>query len=543
MKEKNPIDELFKRRLTEGTTPFNEAHWKAMEQQLGSKKRKFGFWLWLVPVLLVLGVSVYGVVRWNENQTHQAEIQTEDSASQEKTASGNFKVTAAQNMSGTEQSISKENEAALEAFEASEDSKPELTELQKGEAPDPIDPENEDSASSGADIAQNQNDNAPSRDGNESGANSGNNPSSNLTAQNKQDNSRGGKLGAEEGSNELSGGAPPNPIDAKDEDSLPLSDESGRPDLPFDNSNFGLLERSLKMPLLAPQALTIQISGVMNAEQNLLDIFKPRNWRLSAMTSFGKYTAHETLETSSDRSVLSTFAEPVPLLSQSFGLRLDYLKRGWVFSSGLNYTTIREDVDFGVSDSTLIGFEYFEYQEIDSISTTIFEVIDSVLVANEWVYDTTYVEVQDTTFILGIDSLSIYEGGESLLDERPYRQQVSYIELPLLIGRQLPIGAKGTLTLRTGPVIGFRTVVKGYYVEYSGSGEEERQTLSDRREISKSVVFNWKTELEYAYQLSGRMSVGLLVGDRRAISPYFQNRGSKLLYKGQYIGLSLGFLF
>ncbi len=540
MKEKNPIDELFKRRLTEGTTPFNEAHWKAMEQQLGSKKRSFGFWLWLVPVLLVLGVSVYGVVRWNENQTQHAEIQVEDSASQEKTSSGNSKVTGAQGIRDTPRSDSTENEVEQNAFQINEDAN---TELQDVEAPDSRHIENEDRASSGADLAQNQNDNVTSQSGEESGANSGNAPGSNLNAPNKQDNSRGGKPEGTVDGNGLSDEEAPNPSSPEDEDSLPQLSDAENLDLPFDNSGSSLFERSLKMPLLSPQTLTNQLAGTMNAQHHLLDKFKPRNWRLSAVTSLGKYATTETLETTSDRSVLSTFAEPVPLLSQSFGLRLDYLKRGWVFSSGLNYRTIREEVDFGVSDSTFVGFEYFEYQEIDSISTTIFEVVDSVLVANEWVYDTTYVEVQDTTFIIGIDSLSIYEGGESLLDERPYRQQVSYIELPLLIGRQFPIGAKGTFTLRTGPVIGFRTVVKGYYVEYSGSGEEERQTLSDRREISKSVVFNWKTEIEYAYQVSGRMSVGLLVGDRRAISPHFQNRGSKLLYKGQYVGLSLGYLF
>ncbi|MFT5956316.1 MAG: hypothetical protein ACI87V_000181, partial [Flavobacteriales bacterium] len=54
MKEKNPIDELFKRRLTEDKPAFNEAHWEAMEQLLGQKKRKFGFWFWLVPLFFLL---------------------------------------------------------------------------------------------------------------------------------------------------------------------------------------------------------------------------------------------------------------------------------------------------------------------------------------------------------------------------------------------------------------------------------------------------------------------------------------------------------
>jgi hypothetical protein len=66
--------------------------------------------------------------------------------------------------------------------------------------------------------------------------------------------------------------------------------------------------------------------------------------------------------------------------------------------------------------------------------------------------------------------------------------------------------------------------------------------LSNRRDVSKSVVLNWQLEFEYAYQFSPRMSMGVLVGDRRSLTSYFKNGGAKQGYKGQFIGLSFGYL-
>jgi len=172
---------------------------------------------------------------------------------------------------------------------------------------------------------------------------------------------------------------------------------ANQPETPrFQNSGLGKSEAfkaSVFMSLIDAESFVLSSPTRLKGKLISIEKFKPLHWRLSAFSTFGKYKVKESLTSSSDISISSEYAAPVSLLSQTVGVRLDYLKHGWVFSSGLSYTTIKEEVDFGVSDSTFLEFDYFEYQEIDSIIGSTIEVIDSVFVEEVWVIDTLFVNV------------------------------------------------------------------------------------------------------------------------------------------------------
>ncbi|MFT4779519.1 MAG: hypothetical protein ACJAU0_002513 [Flavobacteriales bacterium] len=519
MKEKNPIDELFKRRLTEDKPAFNEAHWEAMEQLLGQKKRKFGFWFWLVPLFFLLGVSVFGLNEWFEHKEGEARIIDPLSEVQE----------------ASEGSLDK----STPSFNASDSSSTLLTSVSNKIKRGEIEKLQSEGADNQQGICDFETDGQAVKAGafdasEETNKNQGVSVKSGRASKTYNGSSQySGKKNVSELQPKVKEGDASGDIIANVQSGLPgfkLAEERG-------NKAFNA---SVFMPFLNPKMFEIKRPASLKGSLVSIDKFKPRHWKLSAFSNFGKYKIKESLASSSDLSISSEYAEPVPLLSQTVGVRLDYIKRGWVFSSGFSYTTINEEVDFGVLDSALVDFEYFEYQVIDSINDIIVEVIDSVFVEEEWQLDTIYVTVQDTSYIWLTDSLGIYSANDALLEERPYKQQASYVELPLLIGRQLPVGARGTFTLRTGPVIGFRTIVQGYY--FASPNSDSPVMLSNRRDVSKSVVLNWQLEFEYAYQFSPRMSMGVLVGDRRSLTSYFKNGGAKQGYKGQFIGLSFGYL-
>jgi len=509
VKEKNPIDEFFKRRLAEGTPAFNEAHWEAMEQLLGPKNRKFGFWFWLVPLFLALGVSVFGLNEWFEYKEANVQVKTgllvEQDGLQESIDKSTVGINESDSSSKTVTSVSNKIKR-----HGTEELQLERSDLQQ-----------------------------------DLGVAKAKGPAKTTAFQgdlNTQE-ANNGKTSFSKSSNTADDGVVQS---AEDKGNMGASISSAnQPETPrFQNSGLGKSEAfkaSVFMSLIDAESFVLSSPTRLKGKLISIEKFKPLHWRLSAFSTFGKYKVKESLTSSSDISISSEYAAPVSLLSQTVGVRLDYLKHGWVFSSGLSYTTIKEEVDFGVSDSTFLEFDYFEYQEIDSIIGSTIEVIDSVFVEEVWVIDTLFVNVQDTTYIWLVDSLGVYSYDQALAEERPYIQQASYVELPLLIGRRLPLG-RGSFTLRTGPVIGFRSVVQGYYFASSNSDSDRPLMLSNRRDVSKSVVLNWQVEFEYAYQFSRRMSLGILVGDRRSLSSYFQNGGAKQGYKGQFVGLSFGYL-
>ncbi|MDG1780478.1 MAG: hypothetical protein P8H59_05990 [Flavobacteriales bacterium] len=514
MKEKNPIDELFKRRLGAEVAPFNEAHWEAMDGLLSQQpRRKKGFWWWIGGLVLLLIVSSaigYQYVNGNETTALDqvmppsmgiADVQEEQEIAQ------------VVSLESTKDSLLGSNEAY----------KVSGTKVENTIVPDL--PQGQSSGSKGQQKASPTNPTeipAPTKP-----------VPVNTPAPELANTDAAGKPAATDPM--VSNGELP-----KD----PSKEASEGQDAPRAFNAFGGGETSqnggamlTKISLRPFALLENNIGQNITGEQMRFPAFKPQRWTISALTTFGKYTAKEKQSATQDISILSEFEAPQPLLSRTVGLDVSYSFGTWSLTSGIRHTRINEEVDFGAEDELLVGYDYFEYEVIDSISDVLIEQIDSVYIEEEefWQVDTTFIEVQDTTFTWEIDSLAVFEGGERLLEEQPYSQQISFVEVPFMIGKTFQLRRLET-TVRTGPSIGFLTSVNGYYFK-------DEDLIQERREVTKSVVMNWQTELTLRYLLSSKWSAGLLVGDRRAVTPFFQNGGSTLKYNGQYIGLSVGYRF
>ncbi|MCD4793102.1 MAG: hypothetical protein K8R54_07720 [Bacteroidales bacterium] len=120
-----------------------------------------------------------------------------------------------------------------------------------------------------------------------------------------------------------------------------------------------------------------------------------------------------------------------PLLSNTFGLGINFHRRSSVFSSGLLYTTIRENYNFLATDyliDTVLAYRYFTetVMQIDSVP---FINIDTLLATGDTVYyfiiDTNYITTLDSNLISKTDTVENKYNDKS---DNSY----TFIEIPLI---------------------------------------------------------------------------------------------------------------
>lgn len=119
-----------------------------------------------------------------------------------------------------------------------------------------------------------------------------------------------------------------------------------------------------------------------------------------------------------------------PSLSNILGLGINFHRRSIILSSGILFTTIRENYNFLATDyliDTVMSYKFFTttYTEVDTIE---FYNIDSLLIGDtviEYYFDTTFISLLDSSLVPKLDTLENKFNDKS---ENSYR----YIEIPLI---------------------------------------------------------------------------------------------------------------
>ena len=119
-----------------------------------------------------------------------------------------------------------------------------------------------------------------------------------------------------------------------------------------------------------------------------------------------------------------------PSLSNTFGLGINFHRRSSVFSSGILYTTIRENFNFLATDyliDTVLGYNFFT-TTITEVDTIEFYNIDSLLIGDtviEYYFDTTLITTLDSSLVSKTDTV------ENKYNDKSDNSYI-FIEIPLI---------------------------------------------------------------------------------------------------------------
>ncbi|WP_306640171.1 hypothetical protein [Sanyastnella coralliicola] len=546
MKEKNNIDELFREQLAGQQASFNQAHWSQMEQMLDARKGRGRWWFFAVPLVLLLLTSV-GIAHQRLASTEGQTIDMPVHFTHASTNNGEHLGFAENRMASiynSQSSIDRaegRNGEMAKGVDTANGLNGEMAERAKGlngERAKGVDPGNGlngemaerakglngemakgvDSASgpSGEMVSGPTGDMADGTDalGGKSGAEitrgggpelrpgaSGEAGSGGLGATDPTDDSSGADVGADgsslgqdgnddsDGNDALGGETPFNPFHD------PAYDEVPRPSMFLPETRWFVLNPEYTRKFHGNQR------DLPNYRPNIIEL-RPH---IGLASPFGKKQIQS--ENTSTASLTDERAT-------TFGLGISYLMKGWDFSSGFQIHRFENELTTVQGGDTLEYFEYFEEQIVDSITIEIIEQIDSTFNENqeEWIVDTTYIEIADTAFTFIEDSVLVTEIERG--EERKFKQQRSVVEIPLMVGKRFQ-WKRWELGVRVGPSFMLQTTVDGVVLSDG--------RFVDRSAAAQTLSISIRSDVHIAYSLSERLGVYTGFSTRFGVTPTLQS--------------------
>lgn len=223
-------------------------------------------------------------------------------------------------------------------------------------------------------------------------------------------------------------------------------------------------------------------------------LITPRSpWQLSAlggaMTTTTRYSGANSEEWNS--AVQNQW-------SPNIGVELVHIGRNFGIGTGIHYSTYSEQIDISAKDRSTLTLQNFWY--ISTIDTTILFITDTVQQGGETYYNGQSITTTINVLTQGTDSST---STTRIRDARSTRNNVSYVEIPLLLDAHLVQG-RWNFGLRGGPTVGLLTGRKGSLPNSNGEGYT---ALNDQP--FREVVFGWTARAYVRYRFNAAWSIGV----------------------------------
>lgn len=593
MKEKNNIDELFRKGLQGRQAAFDASHWESMETLLDARSggsRSKGIWGILLAVLCVAGFTIWGLSGMESQgrtlQTFNGEymratraialdsdsilftttVGTEESAVRGEVGT-NPEANATRNTAYTEErtglsgAFANEGSTAASSQRAEESSTASETKDENAGMPLSNDDSAAEKQSDGVGVTVNagtQGLNSGNQDSTDDTANdttegSASNPEVNQNSQGNTPEIPSLEEGSASADKDATPDAPALAENNNELDASNASQQNEEPQTEASNAMQGLTnsQDSKRQNVVQDQAgIGIQQTQVTQNEREGLGLLPPRFPTLGASISPEMKGENKELPNYKKRgfefrtrSVLASTTDKITQTGESLegvsftaesgwehGVEASYITNGWEFTSGIS--TLRYKNTFETNIDTVFTLEYFETQEIDSISIEIIEQIDSTFnqETQMWDVDTTLIEIADTSYIFTADSAfvqSIRTG-----DLKNFEQVHNSIEIPFMVGKRWEY-KRWLAGVRVGPTLSFQTKISGVY--------QDDGTVLMRSDVSKSVRLNARAEATVGYSFSPVVRLYAMAGTRIGLSPYIQRENTEYRRRAVYFGGGLIF--
>ena len=219
--------------------------------------------------------------------------------------------------------------------------------------------------------------------------------------------------------------------------------------------------------------------------------------------------------------------EESPGLMLSAGLSLGYNLGNWQLHSGIQYTVIREDINYSdlVNARKITDQSYWDIQQSEMKWVDSTWVIDSIYVGH-WKYDTTSIMVFDSTYIEMYDT-SIAKVNDPSIQGNNGIHSLQYFEIPFYFGYGWHMG-DFEVTVQPGISMGFLTYTSGS--RYIRQDETGIYSAAEHQEQFNSIHWMLNMRAGVFYRFSPQWKAGLQPGFRYSLNSVFRDKAINQKY-------------
>lgn len=214
-----------------------------------------------------------------------------------------------------------------------------------------------------------------------------------------------------------------------------------------------------------------------------------------------------------------------------YGLNLTFEKKGFMLQTGLEYNSLGEQINYAPKSKQWIKNDETDW---DVYNKQIIK-IDTIYHFGIVTYHEKIIDVKDSTLLTISDSVYAYHIDSNIVNANG-KTNLSYIELPMILGCQLKVGKCGIAPM-AGLSLGYLSGTKGMYLNQSVTNVESIETSK----VISSYSLNYLVKLQLSYQI--RQGLTILFSPQYksnliSVSPVSTNFTTKYSSFGASIGLN-----
>jgi hypothetical protein len=174
-----------------------------------------------------------------------------------------------------------------------------------------------------------------------------------------------------------------------------------------------------------------------------------------------------------------------------YGLNITFEKKGFLMQTGFDYISLGEQNNYAAKSKKWLKNDEMEW---DVYNKQIIK-IDTMYHFGIVSYQESIVNVRDSTLLAISDSIYAYDIDSNIVNANG-KTNMSYIELPMIIGYQLKLGKCGIAPM-AGVSLGYLTKTNGMYLNQSITNLESIETSK----VISNYSLNYILKLQISYQI------------------------------------------
>ncbi|RMG82887.1 MAG: hypothetical protein D6707_02040 [Bacteroidetes bacterium] len=341
------------------------------------------------------------------------------------------------------------------------------------------------------------------------------------------------------------------------------------PALPSENTTEIPFETLITMPLLSSSVNFNYLTGISEREKT--KFHSPPTYWYAGMHTGLSASLKKIVPGNLSREYLTRRKEEENLrITPTAMLEIGILKNHWTFSSGITYFTNGENINYSNKFHEWLKQQVQDWeikkwneQRVDTINYTYYTVQgawvsqDTVITywddaTQSYIQDTISTQVYvtqnidtinitkiDTNFVTHTDSIEVIKIDSTLLifskDDSASlstRNFYSYVEIPLMIGYELPF-KQFVFHIQTGTSV---AILTRYEAKYLKTDQSDIITLASNQ--TRNVTWNWILNTGVGYALNEQITICSGVNLRMGLNSAVKNTGFKQRYKN--VALTFG---